>query len=64
MENTNPNEALALLWAYELNRENKQLFKGLKKVNRRLDACQSTTSANCAKGPHRGDQKLNQQSKS
>ena len=33
---TKSNEALALLWAYELNRENKHLFKGLKKMNRRL----------------------------
>ncbi|KAJ5871200.1 uncharacterized protein N7529_003553 [Penicillium soppii] len=33
------NEALALLWAYELNRENKHLFKGLKKANRCLAGC-------------------------
>lgn len=36
MPNTTSNEALALLWAYELNRENKCLFKGLTKVQRRL----------------------------
>ena len=44
---TNPsksNEALALLWAYELHRENMQLFKGLNKLNRRLDASRKATT--------------------
>ncbi|KAJ5321675.1 uncharacterized protein N7506_010805 [Penicillium brevicompactum] len=36
MASTTSTEALALLWAYELNRENKCLFKGLRKVNHRL----------------------------
>ncbi|KAJ5476863.1 hypothetical protein N7475_002592 [Penicillium sp. IBT 31633x] len=40
------NEALALLWAYELHRQNMQLFKGLKKLNRRLGASRETTSTN------------------
>ncbi|KAJ5138263.1 uncharacterized protein N7515_003111 [Penicillium bovifimosum] len=41
-------EALALLWAYELNRQNMQLFKGLKKMNRRVDASQKAKPANYA----------------
>ncbi|KAJ5374484.1 hypothetical protein N7517_006490 [Penicillium concentricum] len=60
MENTKSNEALALLWAYELTRENKQLFKGLKKVNRRLDASHPTTSATRANGSHQSNEKVNQ----
>ncbi|KAJ5203543.1 hypothetical protein N7449_005622 [Penicillium cf. viridicatum] len=63
MENPKSNEALALLWAYELNRENKQLFKGLKKVNRRLDAFHPTTSAGYANDSHQSNGKLNQQPK-
>lgn len=63
MENPKPNEALALLWAYELNRENKQLFKGLKKVNRHLDASHPTTSAGCSNKSHQSNGKLNQQPK-
>ncbi|KAJ5961438.1 hypothetical protein N7501_006379 [Penicillium viridicatum] len=63
MENPKPNEALALLWAYELNRENKQLFKGLKKVNRHLDASHPTTSAGCSNDSHQSNGKLNQQPK-
>ena len=35
MPNTS-NEPLALLWAYELNRQNKCLFKGLRKAHHRL----------------------------
>ncbi|KAJ6189905.1 hypothetical protein N7519_004813 [Penicillium mononematosum] len=62
MENTK-NEALALLWAYELNRENKQLFKGLKKVNRCLDASRPTTSPSCANGSRQNNGKVNQQTK-
>ncbi|KAJ6148865.1 hypothetical protein N7471_000064 [Penicillium samsonianum] len=63
MENTKSNEARALLWAYELNRENKQLFKGLKKVNRCLYASHPTTSPGCANGPQQCNGKVNQQSK-
>jgi hypothetical protein len=63
MENTKSNEALALLWAYELNRENKQLFKGLKKAKRRLDASHPTRSASYAKGSHQSNEKPNQQPK-
>lgn len=63
MENPKSNEALALLWAYELNRENKQLFKGLKKVNRRLDAFHQTMSAGYANDSHQSNGKLNQQPK-
>jgi hypothetical protein len=62
MENRK-DEALALLWAYELNRENKQLFKGLKKVNRCLEASRPTTSPSCANGPHQDNGKVNQQTK-
>lgn len=62
MENTK-NEALALLWAYELNRENKQLFKRLKKMNRCLDASRSTTSPSCANGSRQNNGKANQQTK-
>ncbi|KAJ5206434.1 hypothetical protein N7491_002949 [Penicillium cf. griseofulvum] len=63
MENTKSNEALALLWAYELNRENKQLFKGLKKAKRRLDAFHLATSASYAEGSHQSNGKPNQQPK-
>lgn len=63
MENTKSNEALALLWAYELNRENKQLFKGLKKMNRRLDAAHPSMSASCANGSHQSNEKINPQPK-
>lgn len=63
MENPKSNEPLALLWAYELNRENKQMFKGLKKVNRNLDASHPTTSAGCVNHPHQSNGKLNQQPK-
>ncbi|KAJ5823708.1 hypothetical protein N7447_006048 [Penicillium robsamsonii] len=63
MENTNSNEALALLWAYELTRENKQLFKGLKKVNRRLDAYHPTMAATRANDSHQRNKKENQQRK-
>jgi hypothetical protein len=60
MENTK-NEALALLWAYELNRENKQLFKGLKKLNRCLDASRPTTSPSCVNNSRQNNGKVNQQ---
>lgn len=63
MENPNSNEALALLWAYELNRENKQLFKGLKKVNRHLDASRPTTSGGWVDHSHQNNGRLNQQPK-
>ncbi|KAJ5503817.1 hypothetical protein N7463_006691 [Penicillium fimorum] len=63
MENTKSNEAIALLWAYELTRENKQLFKGLQKVNRRLDAYHPTISATRANDPHQSNRKVNQQPK-
>ncbi|KAJ5848701.1 hypothetical protein N7455_012658 [Penicillium solitum] len=60
MENTKSNEPLALLWAYELNRENKQLFKGLKKVNRHLNASHPTTSAGRVNDSHQSNGKMNQ----
>lgn len=63
MENTKSNEALTLLWAYELNRENKQLFKGLKKLNRHLNASHPTTSPSCANGSNQNNEKVNQQPK-
>ncbi|KAJ5169950.1 uncharacterized protein N7500_002733 [Penicillium coprophilum] len=54
MENKS-NEALALLWAYELMRENKQLFKGLKKANRQ-NASHPTTSA--SNNSHQNNEKM------
>jgi hypothetical protein len=46
--NSSSSEALALLWAYELNRQNMQLFKGLKKMDRRLNTFQQAKSVNYA----------------
>jgi hypothetical protein len=48
------NEALALLWAYELHRENKYLSKGLRKANRclaKLDRPQPSPNEN-ENNPH------------
>ncbi|KAJ5779849.1 hypothetical protein N7457_007569 [Penicillium paradoxum] len=58
------NEALALLWAYELHRENMQMFKGLKKINRHLNASRKTPSANCANDASRQSGTAEQQPKS
>lgn len=63
MGNPKSNEPLALLWAYELNRENKQLFQGLKKVNRHLDVSHPTTSAGRVNNSHHSNGKMNQQPK-
>lgn len=45
-------EAIALLWAYELIRENKCLFKGLTKAKRRLSKCELQIPKNMGVYPH------------
>lgn len=45
-------EAIALLWAYELLRENKCLFKGLTKAKRRLSKCELQMSKHKGIYPH------------